>query len=115
VQDKNTEKCVRFSSVQNAPGEMKKIRDVAAAHIDKPLSVVPVLRNAPSGESIVCTYIPRSARLLHAGYFVRQISSGDNVWLVERGEFELPVSISEQPDKNMMPGFAAPRRCVGIV
>jgi hypothetical protein len=32
--------------------------------------------------------------------------------LAERGEFELPVPISEQPDENMMSGSAAPRRSV---
>ena len=52
AQDKSTERCIGFKNVQNAAGEMKKIRDVAAAHIEKPLSVVPVVRNAPSGESI---------------------------------------------------------------
>ena len=31
----------------------------------------------------------------------------------ERGEFELPVPISEQPDENMMSGSAARRRSVG--
>jgi hypothetical protein len=30
--------------------------------------------------------------------------------LAERGEFELPVPISEQPDDNMMSVSAAPRR-----
>ena len=32
--------------------------------------------------------------------------------LPERGEFELPVPISEQPDENMMSGSVAPRRSV---
>jgi hypothetical protein len=32
---------------------------------------------------------------------------------VERGEFELPVPISEQPDDNMMSGSGT-RRSVGI-
>jgi hypothetical protein len=32
----------------------------------------------------------------------------------ERGEFELPVPISEQSDYKKMAGFAAPRRIVGI-
>ena len=32
--------------------------------------------------------------------------------VAERSEFALPVSISEQPDENMMSGCAAPRRSV---
>jgi hypothetical protein len=64
VQDKNTERCIGFKSVQNAAGEMKKIRDVAAVHIEKPLSVVPVLGSAPSGESVVYTFVPKSDTLL---------------------------------------------------
>ena len=36
----------------------------------------------------------------------------DDDCLAERGEFELPVPISEQPDENMMSGSAAPRRSV---
>jgi hypothetical protein len=34
--------------------------------------------------------------------------------VAERGEFELPLPISEQPDDNMMSGSAAPRRIAGI-
>jgi hypothetical protein len=34
--------------------------------------------------------------------------------MAERGEFELPVPISEQSDYRMMSGFAAPRRIIGI-
>jgi hypothetical protein len=34
--------------------------------------------------------------------------------LAERGELELPVSISEQPEDNMKSGSAAPKRSVGI-
>jgi hypothetical protein len=63
-QDKNTERCVGFASVQNTAGEMKKIRDVAAAHIEKPLAIVPVVHNLASGESIVCVFVPKSSTLL---------------------------------------------------
>jgi len=34
--------------------------------------------------------------------------------VAERGEFELPVPISEQSDYKKMEGFAVPRRIVGI-
>jgi hypothetical protein len=34
--------------------------------------------------------------------------------LAERGEFELPVPISEQVDYKKMAGFAAPGRIIGI-
>src|SRR5258708_32908771 len=34
--------------------------------------------------------------------------------MAERGEFELPVPISEQSDYKKMSGFAAPRRIIGI-
>jgi hypothetical protein len=64
VQDKNSERCIGFKSVQNVAGEMKKIRDVAAVHIEKALSVVPVLGSGPSGESIVCAFVPKSDTLL---------------------------------------------------
>src|SRR6266404_5753807 len=64
VQDKNTERCLGFKSVQNAAGEMKKIRDVAAVDIEKALSVEPVVGSAPSGESIVCASVPKSDTLI---------------------------------------------------
>lgn len=64
VQDKGTERCIGFRSVQNAAGEMKKLRDVAAVHIEKPVSVVPVVCSTPSGEAIVCAFVPKSATLL---------------------------------------------------
>jgi hypothetical protein len=34
-------------------------------------------------------------------------------WLAERGEFELPVPISEQPDNNMTSGSGAQTKCRG--
>jgi hypothetical protein len=43
---------------------------------------------------------------LHAG--------GVHICVAERGEFELPVPISEQSDYKKMAGFAVPRRIVGI-
>src|ERR1700730_16495543 len=43
---------------------------------------------------------------LHAG--------GVHICVAERGEFELPVPISEQSDYKKMAGFAVPRGIVGI-
>jgi hypothetical protein len=45
-------------------------------------------------------------RPLHAG--------GVHIWVAERGEFELPVPISEQPDDNMMSGPRRPDEVLGI-
>jgi hypothetical protein len=63
-QDKSTEKCTKFRSVQNVPGTMKKIRDVASTNLEKPLSLVPFTLKASTGESIVAVYIPPSPILI---------------------------------------------------
>jgi hypothetical protein len=43
------------------------------------------------------------------GISLQNIRFGDS--LAERGEFELPVPISEQPDDNMMSGSGAQTKC----
>jgi hypothetical protein len=51
-------------------------------------------------------HIASALQPLHAG--------GVHIWSAERGELELPVSISEQPEDNMKSGASAPKRSVGI-
>ena len=50
IQDKKTERCTGFRSVRNADPVFKKIKDIAAEHIQKRLAIEPVLRTtrAPS-------------------------------------------------------------------
>jgi schlafen family protein len=63
IQDKKTEKCTGFRSVENVPGTIKKIRDVGAKHIEAPLALEPILRKALTGESLVLVEIPASRKL----------------------------------------------------
>lgn len=64
VQDKKTERCTGFRPVQNLAGEMKKVRDVAATNIEKPLSLIPIAATAPGGEPVILVFVPKSTSLL---------------------------------------------------
>ena len=59
-----TERCTGFRPVQNLAGEMKKVRDVAATNIEKPLSLIPIAATAPGGEPVILVFVPKSTSLL---------------------------------------------------
>jgi hypothetical protein len=63
VQDKKTERCTGFKSISNADPIFKKIKDVAAGHIQERLAVEPVLRETGKGEGLVLAPIPKSKHL----------------------------------------------------
>src|SRR5216683_2849282 len=64
VQDKKTERCTGFRSVKSADPVFKKIKDIAAEHIQQRLAVEPALRTTTAGESLVLVPIPKAPRLL---------------------------------------------------
>jgi len=63
VQNKKTERCTGFKSVQSADLAFKKIKDIAAEHIQDRLALEPVLRRTTAGESLVLVAVPDASRL----------------------------------------------------
>lgn len=63
VQDKSTEQCIGFKSINNAEPIFKKIKDVAAERIQERLAVEPVLRTTGTGESLILARIPKPRQL----------------------------------------------------
>lgn len=68
VQDKKTERCTGFRSVQSANVAFKKLKDIAAERIQDRLALEPVLRTTTAGENLVLISIPDANRL-HAVIF----------------------------------------------
>ncbi len=64
IQDKRTERCTGFRSVRNADPVFKKIKDIAAEHIQKRLAIEPVLRTTNTGENLVLAPVPKSFQVL---------------------------------------------------
>jgi hypothetical protein len=63
VQDRKTERCTGFKTVQNPDPTFKKIKDIAAEHLQDRLILEPVLRTTTTGESLVLVSIPDAPRL----------------------------------------------------
>lgn len=60
AQDKNTERCTGFRSVGKADPVFKKIKDIAAEHIQDRLATEPVLRTTSTGENLILVVIPKA-------------------------------------------------------
>jgi hypothetical protein len=93
--------CARSSAARRGPPPKVETERIRAAGADL----------SPMGISLV-DFEPKRRTTCGFGRRYAKFPSIENS-LAERGEFELPVPISEQPDENMMSGSAAPDEVSG--
>jgi hypothetical protein len=89
MHDKKTERCTGFKTIKNADPIFKKIKDIAAEHIQKRLAIEPVLRTRTMGENLVLAPILKSPKPLAV------ISNGRAEYWIRVGRDKRPMRHDE--------------------